>query len=63
MPIQVDVTQRRADIAEATFRVAARQGMAPVEIWGYGADGPHDPGGWMEGDTLVLCPGPGHRVW
>jgi AcrR family transcriptional regulator len=32
MPIQVDVTQRRADIAEATFRVAARKGIGGVTI-------------------------------
>ncbi len=32
MPIQVDVEQRRRDIAEATFRVAARTGLAGVTL-------------------------------
>jgi AcrR family transcriptional regulator len=32
MPIQVDVTRRRADVAEATFRVAARDGLAAVTL-------------------------------
>jgi len=32
MPIQVDVTQRRADVADATFRVAARDGLAAVTL-------------------------------
>lgn len=32
MPIQVDVEQRRTDIAEATFRVAARRGLGAVTI-------------------------------
>jgi AcrR family transcriptional regulator len=32
MPIQVDVTQRRADVADATFRVAARNGLAAVTL-------------------------------
>jgi AcrR family transcriptional regulator len=32
MPIQVDVSQRRADIAAATFRVAARDGFAAVTL-------------------------------
>ncbi len=32
MPIQVDVAQRRADIAEATLRVAARSGLGGVTI-------------------------------
>jgi AcrR family transcriptional regulator len=32
MPIQVDITQRRRDIAEATFRVAAREGLRTVTI-------------------------------
>ncbi len=32
MPIQVDVAQRRADIAEATFQVAARDGLRGVTI-------------------------------
>lgn len=32
MPIQVDVEQRRADIAEATFRVAARNGLGGVTL-------------------------------
>lgn len=32
MPIQVDVEQRRADIAEATFRVAARDGLGGVTL-------------------------------
>jgi AcrR family transcriptional regulator len=32
MPIQVDVARRRADIAEATFRVAARTGLGGVTI-------------------------------
>lgn len=32
MPIQVDVTQRRAEVAEATFRVAARGGLAAVTL-------------------------------
>lgn len=32
MPIQVDVDQRRRDIAEATFAVAARDGLAAVTL-------------------------------
>jgi AcrR family transcriptional regulator len=32
MPIQVDVDQRRADVAEATFRVAARDGLRAVTL-------------------------------
>lgn len=32
MPIQVDVTRRRADVANATFRVAARDGLAAVTL-------------------------------
>jgi len=32
MPIQVDVGQRRTDIAEATFRVAAHEGLGAVTI-------------------------------
>jgi AcrR family transcriptional regulator len=32
MPIQVDVEQRRTAIAEATFRVAARDGLGAVTI-------------------------------
>lgn len=32
MPIQVDVAERRQSIAEATFRVAARDGMAGVTL-------------------------------
>ncbi len=32
MPVQVDVAQRRADIAEATFRVAGRDGLRGVTI-------------------------------
>jgi len=32
MPIQVDVAQRRVDIAEATFRVATRKGLGGVTI-------------------------------
>lgn len=32
MPIQVDVSQRRAEIADATFRVAARDGFAAVTL-------------------------------
>jgi AcrR family transcriptional regulator len=32
VPIQVDVAKRRADVAEATFRVAARDGLAVVTL-------------------------------
>jgi AcrR family transcriptional regulator len=32
MPIQVDVPQRRADVADATFQVAARDGLAAVTL-------------------------------
>ncbi|MDH3498883.1 MAG: hypothetical protein OEM97_02065 [Acidimicrobiia bacterium] len=32
MPIHVDIDQRRRDIAEATFAVAAREGMAAVTL-------------------------------
>jgi AcrR family transcriptional regulator len=32
MPIQVDVERRRADVAEATLRVAAREGLGGVTV-------------------------------
>jgi UDP-N-acetylmuramoylalanine--D-glutamate ligase len=32
----------------------ARRSLAPAGVWAYGAAGPRRPGGWLEGDELVL---------
>ena len=37
--------------------VWSRRGAAPARVWGYGADGPKRPGGWLEGGELVLDAG------
>jgi len=38
--------------------VWSRRTAAPAQVWGYGADGHQRPGGWLEGDELVLDAGP-----
>ncbi|MCB2193166.1 MAG: UDP-N-acetylmuramoyl-L-alanine--D-glutamate ligase [Deltaproteobacteria bacterium] len=37
--------------------VWSRRDAAPAQVWGYGADGPKRPGGWLEGGELVLDAG------
>jgi UDP-N-acetylmuramoylalanine--D-glutamate ligase len=39
--------------------VAARAGLAPARVWAYSADGPRRPGGWLDGDDLLLNQGDG----
>lgn len=36
---------------EPTWR---RRKLAPASVWGYGEVGPYHPGGWLDGDALVL---------
>ncbi len=32
----------------------SRRSAAPAQRWGYGAKGPYHPGGWLDGEALVL---------
>ncbi len=34
--------------------IRRRQAQVPARLWSYGASGPRRPGGWLEGDRLVL---------
>ncbi|BEQ16359.1 UDP-N-acetylmuramoyl-L-alanine--D-glutamate ligase [Desulfoferula mesophila] len=40
-------------------QVWSRRAAAPALAWGYGAAGPQRPGGWLEGEELVLDVGQG----
>ncbi|MCF8032082.1 MAG: UDP-N-acetylmuramoyl-L-alanine--D-glutamate ligase [Desulfarculaceae bacterium] len=31
-----------------------RRSLAPASLWGYGAVGPYHPGGWLDGEALIL---------
>jgi UDP-N-acetylmuramoylalanine--D-glutamate ligase len=43
-------------------QVAARASCAPARVWGYAAQGPRRPGGWLEGDDLTLDLGEGQDL-
>lgn len=34
--------------------VASRAALAPARVWGYASQGPRRPGGWLEGQDLVM---------
>jgi len=42
--------------------VRRRKGQAPARVWTYGASGPRRPGGWLEGDHLVMQSPSGHEL-
>ncbi len=46
-----------AILCQDDHEVAARAHLAPARVWTYGARGPRRPGGWLEGDDLMLDTG------
>ena len=68
MPIQVDLTERRAAIADATVRVAARKGLQAVTIRSVaaelGASLQHvKPHGALYNDAIADAKLAGSRNW
>jgi len=48
-----------AVLCQDDLMVAARKDYCPAQVWGYAAEGPVEPGGWLMDDNLIIAAQPG----